>query len=98
MLRLLLCGCLALAAPALGAQDGVKEKFHEGAKAVGEAGEKVGHAVKEGAEAVKDEAKKVGEKVGHAVKEGAKATKEGVKKGVRKAGEVVHGKKATPAS
>jgi hypothetical protein len=78
MLKILLCGWLALAAPCLGAQDGPKEKIKEAA-------EEVGHAVRKGAEEVKE----AGKKVGHAVKEGAAAAKEGVKKGARKVGEAV---------
>ncbi|MDR3670395.1 MAG: hypothetical protein P4L36_06105 [Holophaga sp.] len=75
MLRLLLCGWLALAAPSLGAQDGPKEKIKEAGKAVGHAGVQVGHAVRDGARAV-----------GHAVKKGVHKTGEGVKQGVKKVG------------
>jgi hypothetical protein len=86
MLKIVLCGWLALAAPGLDAQDGPKEKIKEAAA-------EVGHAVRKGAEEVKE----AGKKVGHAVKEGAVAAKEGVKQGARKVGEAVGKKGDQPA-
>ena len=93
--RLLLCGCLALAACGLAAQDepqpsaqgSTKEKikhgFKEGGKAVGHAALTVGHAVRAGAKAVGRGARKVG----HGVKEGAKETGHGIKAAVKGDGE-----------
>ena len=75
MMRLMLCGWLACAAPFLAAQDSPKDnKVVEGAKtagkAVGEAGRKVGQAARDGAVAVKEGAKKAGKAVGEGAKKG----------------------------
>lgn len=59
MLRLLLCGCLALGVPGarLGAQDApaptLKQDFKTAGKAVGKAAVAVGHGVRNGARATK---------------------------------------------
>ena len=90
MLRLLLCGWLAFAVPSLGAQEGPKENLKSAGRAVGEAGVKVGHAVRDGAEAAKEGVKKAGravgrgaKKVAEGIKEGAKAVGNGVKEAVK---------------
>jgi hypothetical protein len=85
MLRLLLCGWLALAVPSLGAQEGPKESIKSAGRAVGEAGVKVGHTVRDGAVAAKEGVKKAGRAVGH----GAKKVAEGVRDGVKAVGEGV---------
>jgi len=65
MLKIVLCGWLALAAPGLDAQDGPKEKIKEAAAEVGHAVRKGAEEVKEaGKEGVKQGARKVGEAVG----------------------------------
>ena len=86
MLRMLLCGWLALASPCLGAQETPKEKVKDGVqsakKAVGEAGRKVGQVAKEGAQAAKTGAKKVGEtakKVAEDIKDGVKQAVQEIK-------------------
>jgi hypothetical protein len=74
---MILCGCLALAAPGLGAQDApkdsVKQDFKTAGKDVGHGATKVGHGFKRGAK-----------HVGHGFKRGAKDVGHGVKHAVKK--------------
>jgi hypothetical protein len=74
---LLICGCLALAAPGLGAQQGpkdtAKQDFKTAGKDVGHGSRKVGHGIKHGAKSIghgfKHGAKDVGHGFKHAVKD-----------------------------
>jgi hypothetical protein len=77
MFRLMiLSGCLALAAPGLGAQEAprptVKQDFKKGGREVGHAATKVGHGFKRGGTAVGHGFKRGAKDVGHGFKHAAK--------------------------